>query len=231
MDQVIIDGIDFAPDSGSLKKRLFIESGSEDEREFDLMLSEARSIARPKAIFRQCLVELAGPDLVAIDGVEFRSRVLRVNLEKASRVIVFAASSGMEIETWSEAYSSDPVVKYWTETIREAALVSASERFQKAIAENLGFGKTSTMSPGSLEDWPITQQKPLFSLLGDTEAAIGLSLTDSFLMLPRKSVSGILFPVEERFESCQMCPRERCPNRRLPYDPGLMERKFAKAPS
>jgi hypothetical protein len=39
-------------------------------------------------------------------------------------------------------------------------------------------------------------------------------------------VSGILFPTEETFASCQLCPREDCPNRRAPYDAELFERKY-----
>ena len=45
-------------------------------------------------------------------------------------------------------------------------------------------------------------------------------------MVPTKSVSGILFPAEETFASCQLCPRDDCPNRRAPYDPELFERKY-----
>ena len=73
------------------------------------------------------------------------------------------------------------------------------------------------MSPGSLEDWPITEQTKLFSIFGDTERLIGVRLTDSMLMVPRKSISGILFPSEEGFTSCQLCDRERCPGRKAPY--------------
>jgi hypothetical protein len=84
----------------------------------------------------------------------------------------------------------------------------------------------STMNPGSLADWPLAQQRVLFALLGNTEAAIGVSLTPSLLMTPTKSVSGIAFPTEGSFASCQLCPRKACPNRRAPYDPGLKERKY-----
>jgi hypothetical protein len=42
-------------------------------------------------------------------------------------------------------------------------------------------------------------------------------LTDSLLMVPRKSISGILFPSEEGFVACQLCERERCPGRKAPF--------------
>jgi predicted transcriptional regulator len=52
-------------------------------------------------------------------------------------------------------------------------------------------------------------------------------LTESFLMLPTKTVSGIFFPTEATFESCQLCPREECPNRRAPYEQALYESHYA----
>ena len=82
------------------------------------------------------------------------------------------------------------------------------------------------MNPGSLPDWPIQQQRPLFQLLGDPNTAIGVELTASYLMEPNKSVSGIRFPTEERFESCMLCPRQDCPGRRSAYDPELYDQKY-----
>ncbi len=230
METIIVDDMVFDPEAGELRKRLLIEEGSEDERDFDRMLAEARSVARPKAVFRQALVESAGPDRVLLDGVTFSSRVLAVNLKGRGRALAFALTSGREIETWAEAYAADALLSYWCDVILEAALLCARERFNAVVTGTLGFEKFSTMSPGSLEDWPLSEQLPLFSLLGDTREAAGIRLTDSLLMLPRKSVSGLLFAVEERFESCQLCPREDCPNRRLPYEAGLLKRKFAKGP-
>ena len=87
-------------------------------------------------------------------------------------------------------------------------------------------GKLSRMNPGSLPDWPLSEQKPLFAVLGEGPAKIGVQLKDSFLMVPVKTVSGIFFPAEEKFESCQLCPREKCPGRRAPYDPELYDRKY-----
>jgi predicted transcriptional regulator len=63
-------------------------------------------------------------------------------------------------------------------------------------------------------------------MLGDTQAAIGVELLSSLLMQPTKTVSGIVFPTEETFASCQLCPRQGCPNRRAPYDPDLFEAKY-----
>jgi hypothetical protein len=84
------------------------------------------------------------------------------------------------------------------------------------------------MNPGSLQDWPLREQRPLFALIGAVDTRIGVRLTDSCLMTPRKSTSGIQFPTEESFASCQLCGREVCPNRRAPYDATLFERKYSQ---
>jgi len=76
----------------------------------------------------------------------------------------------------------------------------------------------SRMSPGSLTDWPIEEQRLLFSLLGNVEASIGVKLSRSLVMIPQKSISGIYFPTEVSFYSCQLCPRKRCPSRKTGYD-------------
>jgi hypothetical protein len=71
------------------------------------------------------------------------------------------------------------------------------------------------MTPGSLYDWPIQEQEPLFTIFGDIESIIGLRLRDSFMIDPRQSASGILFPTEIGFQTCMLCLRQGCPKRRL----------------
>jgi hypothetical protein len=157
--------------------------------------------------------------------VTLRSRVLRVNLEVAHRAIVYVVTCGAELNAWGEGLD-DMVHRYWADTIKETALRVAIDALNRHLTSCYEMGKTAAMSPGSLADWPIREQRPLFRILGDPEAAIGVRLTDSFLMIPNKSVSGIRFPTEERFESCQLCPREGCPGRRAAYEPDLYERKY-----
>ena len=55
---------------------------------------------------------------------------------------------------------------------------------------------------------------------------IGVELTDSFLMLPVKSVSGLMFESEEHYTNCTLCPRAKCPGRRSPFDPQLYRQKY-----
>ena len=82
------------------------------------------------------------------------------------------------------------------------------------------------MAPGAgaADIWPLTQQKELFSIFGNAEELIGVRLTSKYLMIPLKSVSGIIFQTETTFETCQLCPREDCIGRRATYEPDLVKK-------
>ncbi len=222
---VILDKIVFEPGMARLMKNLRIEPDTPDADALIQLVAEAQDIAKPKACYKIAYVESREDDAVVIDGVRFDSRVLRVNLDDAYRVFPYVATCGMELEIWSRSID-DMLHQYWTDAIRQMALTSATQVLHKHLVDTYRLGRTAVMSPGSLSDWPIREQRPLFDLIGDVEGEIGVQLSDSFLMSPIKSVSGICFPTEESFASCQLCPRVNCPGRRAPYDETLYDRKY-----
>ena len=225
MDEVILDDIAFQVDFDLLTEKLHIDAGSSDGDDLKRLAGEAEAIARPKVLYRVAPVESGGDDSVVVDGITLTSRVLRVNLGEAHRIFAYVCTCGTELENWSNSID-DMLYRYWSNTIREMALRSATRALSEDLAERFRPGRTSAMSPGSLGDWPIREQRPLFSILGDPEARIGVRLTDSLLMIPTKSVSGLRFSTDEPFESCQLCPMQDCPGRRAPYDRGLYDEKY-----
>jgi hypothetical protein len=72
------------------------------------------------------------------------------------------------------------------------------------------------MNPGSLKEWPLIGQRELFAILGRDYIFenIGVRLSDSMLMLPSKTVSGLGFESEKDYHNCIYCPLKDCPNRR-----------------
>jgi hypothetical protein len=224
MERHILDAIPYVVDVEALAERVRLR-----ERHRPALLDiveRAEAIARPKAIYGMAFIDERDAEALVIDGVTFKSRVLRVNLDDTGRVFPYAVTCGTELESW-HASVDDIVEQYWIEAIMEQALGEAIGATMEAIDGVFSPGKTASMGPGSLLDWPLREQRPLFELLGDTEASIGLRLTPSFLMLPAKSVSGIRFPTEHGFATCMLCPREGCPNRRAPHDPELYQRRYA----
>ena len=205
-----------------------MENNSPYVQEIERLAAEAEGIARPKALYGLAFIESRGEDYVVVDGVVLTSRVLRVNLDNGHRVFAYLATCGMELEDWATSIS-DVLHHYWAETIKEMALRSARKVLDEDLEARYRPGRTATMSPGRLVDWPLREQRPLFTLLGSATESVGVQLTDSYLMIPTKSVSGLRFPTEESFESCQLCPRKNCPGRKMPYDRDLYQRKYRPA--
>lgn len=224
METLILKDIEFKPDKEALMKRLHLDESF--EREFDDILAEAVQVAKPKAVVRMLAVEVEGPCQVKMDEEHFESRILAVNLEKVKRAFAYVASCGRELYELSLS-KSDPLERYWVDTISEQALGSAMLHLRRITQEKFHTGSLRAMNPGSLADWPIGQQKPLFRAIGNVMEDIGVELTDTFLMLPVKSGSGLLFETEQSYENCSMCPRTDCPNRRAQFDKEKFEREYA----
>jgi hypothetical protein len=187
------------------------------------LIERAESLIHPSAVYTVSYIDQRGENTVEVDGVEFRSRVLRMNLEKVERVFPFIITIGKALEDRASS-SSDLLRQFYLETLGDMALRSSRRYVEGYLKRHFGLGELSGMSPGSLRDWPVTEQKPLFSLFGNVNDLIGVTLTESMLMIPRKSISGILFPTEVIFFSCQLCPRDGCPARKAPYDEMLRKK-------
>ncbi len=225
MNEFLLDPIPFQLDINHLRKRAHVRDASPYFAELEYIAQQAQPIARPRACFRQAFIEDRDDYHIIVEGVTLTSRVLRMNIGQAHRIFPYLATCGIELEEWAAQFD-DPLQRFWAETIKELALMAAIEAFNKTLIGLYDLRRSASMSPGSLEDWPIMQQVNLFNLLGQMPAAVGVSLTGSLMMVPTKSVSGIRFQAEETFESCQLCPREQCPGRKAPYDAGLWARKF-----
>ncbi|HOS98052.1 MAG TPA: vitamin B12 dependent methionine synthase [Deltaproteobacteria bacterium] len=225
MERIILDDIPFEADENGLMELLRIRPGTRNAADFCAILREAGAVARPRAGFGVASPVMAGDDSVEIGQVRFTGRILRVNLEKAGVVFPFVATCGTELEEWSSGLSGT-LHAFWAENIMLLALGSAVARLEQHLKDRLGVQEFSTMNPGSLPEWPIEQQAPLFALLGDTVRAMGVRLTDRMVIRPLKSVSGISFVSAEGFVNCALCPRERCPSRRAAYDAALYRIRF-----
>lgn len=205
--------------------RLHIRPGGPAETTLKELVQQAQAIARPKALYRLAYIDECGDDWVVLDGVKFKSRVMRVNLGDLQRVFAYVATCGVELAEWAQSVE-DFLHRFWVDAIMEYALFGAMQALEADLVSRYLPGQLSAMNPGSLADWPLSEQQPLFELLREVKDVTGITLTDSMLMVPFKSVSGIFFATQETFASCQLCPRPVCPNRRAPYDPALFEAKY-----
>lgn len=220
----VLNDIPFELDVDVLLKRNRIEEGTDDETEFRSLVDKVVKTGKPKVLFKECFIDEKGIDTISIGRTTFKSHTLRRKLDAVERVFAYVATCGKEVDG-IEIPEKDFLEKYWLDTIKGALLGFSRGYLNEHLLQKYKISKIASMQPGSgdMTVWPIEQQKELFSIFGDVEGLIGVRLTDSFLMLPNKSVSGIIFPTEIDFKSCQLCHRESCQGRSAPFDKDLWE--------
>ena len=227
MELIILDQIPFKPNLNYLHEKLHIAPRPKERQLFDDLAAEAADVGRPKALFGLTAIEEKGDDFMVVENIRFDSRVLAVNVKSQHRVFPFVATCGTELVEWAENIS-EMLKQFYADALKLAALRSATRYLEKEIKKRFNTGRISQMCPGSLSDWNLNQQQPLFDLLGDTQTTVGVSLKSSMLMLPDKSESGFYFQNESGFASCQLCSIANCPSRKAPFVEGLYEEKFQK---
>ncbi len=210
--------IPFVFDWSAFSARVRLERCPGAVRQARGLAERAAPLLAPKALFRPCSVTSRSAEEVGIEEVTFRSPILSAKLQEAERVFAYVATCGTGLEA-VQAATEDLLARYWLDALKEMALEAAVMRLREHLQERFALPGLSSLNPGSGEAalWPITQQRGLFALLGEVERRTGVRLGASCLMQPNKTVSGILFPTEVPFETCQHCGRPDCPRRRAPY--------------
>lgn len=213
--------VPYAPNINRLLARAGLDAGSDEAGDFMALLAAALPHLKPRAGLLEASVAPAGDGrTVVIGGVPFASTLLSRNLADETRAWPFLATCGREAHEFAGAIP-DPFERFWADIILFDAMTLAVDALDSHFEKTVPGVGTATMSPGSLPEWPIEEQAPLFGLLAGIVDFCGVTLTESMLMLPAKSVSGIRFHSEHGYVSCRLCPRERCETRRVPYEPDV----------
>jgi len=195
-----------------IQKKLRLKEGERVKS----LLERVSPIISGQALYRLSYIEEKTTDRVKIGGIEFKSLVLRKNLDQVERVFPFVITIGPELEKEIEI-TSNILDQFSLDAIGNIALGKARQYLEDHIKTTYRIDKISFMSPGSLKDWPLEEQKALFSIIPGIEESIGVKLNESLLMIPKKSISGIFFQTEVSFYNCQLCPRKKCQGRKAAY--------------
>lgn len=161
-------------------------------------------------------------DSVTIEGsITFESKVLARLLERCEKVAVFALTIGSRLEEMVAYLAENGLVLQ--ATVLDAVGSGAAEKLAGFVGDRIrlmsdidGLVTSRRFSPGYC-DWEVSQQKMVFQALNGDSA--GIHLRESFLMIPRKSVSGIIgighdIISIENYNPCNTCKKKDCPGRR-----------------
>ena len=119
-----------------------------------------------------------------------KSELVKKRLEGCSEIILFAATVGIETDRLISRYSSvSPARAHMIQAIGAERIEALCDTFEN-ILKNEGINVCPRFSAG-YGDLPIDLQKDIFKVL-DCPKNIGLTLNESLLMSPTKSVTAII---------------------------------------
>ena len=155
-------------------------------------------------------IELSNSNLI------FNGKDIRSHLKGCSKCAVMAATLGVEVDRKIMTYSKIDLMK---SLILDACATTAIEIICDKIEDEIreiakaeGFNITSRYSPG-YGDFSLDIQVELLRNL-DAYRKIGLSTTNNFILLPRKSVTAVIgFHHEEviqKKKKCTVCKNINC---------------------
>ena len=175
------------------------------QQETQAIIDDVRTWLRPQFCFfvRQTL-----PDF------DMGKIILR-QLRGSEAYTLFICTSGIEFEAYQQRLTDegDMVRVFIADALGSVIAEKCADQMEVHLQESidkLGWQHTNRFSPGYC-GWHVSQQQQLFPLFeGHT---CGVRLTDSSLMLPIKSVSGIIGlgkEVRKLDYTCGLCNFEKC---------------------
>ena len=166
-------------------------------------LSRLLPLCAPRSVWRvfpkdRLPLELSGQDIHQL-------------LRDCDRVVLFALTLGPEAELLIRREGlRSPTEALILDACASAACEQACDDLQKQLEDQLcteGLYPTDRFSPG-YGDLPLTVQAPLLELL-DAQKRCGITLSDTCIMTPRKSVTAIFGladkPQGKRARGCAFC--------------------------
>jgi hypothetical protein len=183
------------------------------------LFERARPLFEPKAAYTTIRVRGVENDLVYLEnGHALRGIVLADMLDIGQEIVPYVVTIGPKLEN-EIGQEKNLLHSFLLDKIGNYALHKALAHLKAVAGEKFGIGRGSVsmseFSPGTGtgELFGIEQQKPLFQILDEATTSIGVHLSPSLMMVPRKSESGLLAATRQEYIACAHCPRVQCESR------------------
>jgi cobalamin-dependent methionine synthase I len=145
--------------------------------------------------------------------IQCGSKIAR-QLKGSNMVALFIGTAGNRFDEWIRKKGTEDIMaEYYCSSIGSVIADKVADVIEDIVmkhASTLGMGITNRYSPGYC-DWNIREQRMIFDLLPAGKA--GVTLTQSFLMKPVKSVSGIIGigpGLDQGAYMCEICGMTNC---------------------
>ena len=200
------------------KKEILRYMGAKElSKEIDGILSECLEEINNQISYKVCysFFEISlKENYVDLGFFKVFSKDLSKNLRNCKKGIIFAATIGVGIDRLIIKYSkTSPLKALMFQAIGAERIESLCNVFNNEINKN---NYTVPRFSAGYGDLPIEFQKEIFKVL-TPEKKIGLTLNESLVMSPSKSVTAVIgisdLPCEKK-EGCSMCANKNCLFRR-----------------
>lgn len=184
------------------------------------IIDELAEIAEPKSTYQIVGIEHGEEDMLQIGSFSVQSRNLSKNLKGCGEAVLFAATLGPKVDMQLKRYSSLSMSRAVVLQAASAAMIEQyCDNYQIELELKLneeGKYMRPRFSPG-YGDFSLEHQKDIFAAL-DLPRKIGLTLTDTLIMAPSKSVTAVIgvSTTEEDciLQGCEACNKKDCEYRR-----------------
>jgi hypothetical protein len=186
----------------------------------DSLLKELSGICKPRFGFKIIDGEIVDRRLRLGRNWFNPDSIILHNLKNSTQYAIIIATVGAEMDKWIHNYRVDTdIMKAFVadtlgSVVAEAIVAFGTEYLSKQVGL-LDLKTTNSYSPGYC-GWNVSEQHKLFELLPPNFC--GVTLCESSLMLPIKSVSsvvGIGENVVKREYGCAVCMKKDCYKRHL----------------
>jgi hypothetical protein len=152
---------------------------------------------------------------LTVGGTTFQTgKIIFQQLKRSTQIAVFVCTAGAGIEQYSRVKlaDNDPLKGFIADILGGVVVEAAIDKIQQTLNDKMKRNElniTNRYSPGYC-GWATVEQHKLFSLLPTT---LGIRLTESALMQPVKSVSGIIgIGADVKFNpyTCKICEATHC---------------------
>ena len=188
-------------------------------RQIDACVAELTRASSMKTVNRVFELRHLSTKEIMLGELRIESEKLSKHLRNCNRAILFAATLGtgadLLLRRWSVADMSRAVIMQASAAALIEAYCDACQTELSIEAAKEGLYLRSRFSPG-YGDFSLDYQKELLNLL-DAPKRIGLTVTDSMMLTPTKSVTAVMGLTAEK-ESCNVhkcatCEAVDCPFR------------------
>ena len=188
----------------------------------DEVIGEAEIICEIKAEYRifERVEFINDLKVVKVNDIEFNvNKIIYGQIRKSELIVIFLCTAGEEICLRSRKLmkEDDLLLGYIYDVIGSEIVEAAADKMQDELEEMMhasGKGITNRYSPGYC-GWDVVEQQKLFHLMPNNYC--GITLSESSLMYPFKSVSGFIGAgnnVKRLPYACHLCDMEDCIYRR-----------------